>query len=237
MSYFSGFFAYLNALRGISAYRLGTQVIIAGLISLALGAGTYFIVFYFGDDLGQQMIELYPFEKGKNVMASIAGWLSRILLGLLVFFIYKYLLLIILSPILSIISEKVEVSLTGDRGKRFSLFGEVFRAIRFNLRNLYKEIFYTIILLVLGFIPAFSPFAPIAIFLVQGYYLGLGFMDFYMERHFSYSESIRLGKANRLWLSGLGTATGFTLLIPFLGFFIAPILTTIAATEFGIKKY
>lgn len=237
MSYFSGIFAYLNALRGISSYRLGTQVIIAGLISLALGAATYFMVFYFGDDLGQQLIDLYPFEKGKNAMASIAGWISRILLGLLVFFIYKYLLLIILSPILSIISEKVEVNITGDRGKRFSLFGEIFRAIRFNIRNLYKEIFYTIILLLLGFIPAFSPFAPIAIFLVQGYYLGLGFMDFYMERHFSYSESIRLGKDNRLWLSGLGTATGFTLLIPFLGFFIAPILATIAATEFGIKKY
>lgn len=237
MSYIKGIYAYLYALKGISAYRLGLQVAIAGIISLFLGAGTYFIVFYFGDDLGQKLIDFYPFEKGKNVMASVAGWISRILLGLIVFFIYKYLLLIILSPILSIISEKVEVSITGDRGKRFSLFGEILRAIRFNIRNLYKEIFYTVLLLLLGFIPTFSPFVPFAIFLVQAYYLGLGFMDFYMERHFSYNESIRLGKTNRLWLSGLGSATGLTLLIPFLGFFIAPILATIAATEYGIKKY
>lgn len=236
MAYFKGFLAYIGAFQGISRYRLWNLVIIAGIISLVLGLIIYTVVFTYGDNLGTLIIDWYPFRVGKGVMEQVAGWLSRAILGLMVFFVYKYLLLIILSPILSIMSEKVEVSLTGVKGKIFTLFGEILRAIRFNIRNLYKEVFYTLILFVLGFIPGFSPFAPFCIFLVQAYYLGLGFMDFYMERHYTYRQSIEIGKRNRFWLSGLGSAIGLTILIPFAGFFIAPVLATIAATEYGVKK-
>lgn len=237
MALFRGFLSFFSAFNGISRYQLWTLVIIAGGISLILGSGVYFLVFKYGDNIGRVLLDVYPFTAGKAFLETIIEWLSRIILGLIVFFVYKYLLLIFLSPVLSIISEKIEVQLTHIKGKRFSLFGEIFRAIRFNLRNLYKELFYTVMLILAGFIPAFTPFAPIVIFLVQAYYLGIGFMDFYMERHFSFKESIEEGKRNRLWLTGMGAAVGIAIIVPFIGFFIAPVLATVAATEFGVKKY
>lgn len=63
------------------------------------------------------------------------------------------------------------------------------RGVAVNLVNVTKEMVYTIILFMLGFIPGLAIITTPLIFIIQGYFAGYGLMDFYLERYFSYGDS------------------------------------------------
>ena len=90
--------------------------------------------------------------------------------------IYKHIVLILSAPFMSPLSEKVENHLLGKSTTiNFSIsqmLKDLLRGIRIALRNIIREIFYTILLLLLGLIPFFSPFAPFLILAVQSFYAG-----------------------------------------------------------------
>ena len=140
---------------------------------------------------------------------------------------------------MSPLSEKVENHLLGKSTTiKFSIsqmLKDLLRGIRIALRNIIREIFYTLLLLLLGLIPFFSPFAPFLILAVQSFYAGFGNIDYTLERHLNVRNSIRLVRANK----GLALGNGLVfmgLLAIGIGFLIAPPLAAVAATIETTKR-
>ena len=72
------------------------------------------------------------------------------------------------------------------------------------------------------------------IFLVQSYYAGFGNFDYYLERRATVKESVRYIRQKRGLVIGNGAGFMLLLLIPVLGLFLAPVMSTIAATKSAI---
>jgi uncharacterized protein involved in cysteine biosynthesis len=136
MTFIKGFIGYFSSFTKIGKYGLVGYVILSGIISLVIALLVYSTIWQFGDDLGRLIFGFYPFDFGRSVIESVLEWLTRIVLWTLCFFTFKYLSLIILSPIMSLVSSKIEKSLIGSSGAKFSFIGEIIRGIRFNIRNL-----------------------------------------------------------------------------------------------------
>jgi len=90
--------------------------------------------------------------------------------------------------------------------------------------------------LLFGWIPVIGWAFTLLSFLIQAYYAGFGNIDYTLERHLSYKESIAFVKQNRGMAIGNGIIFMLFLLIPFIGFiFVLPLSVTAATTE-TIKK-
>ena len=240
---FNGFLrgigSYGQAFRIISKLGLWGYVIIPGLISLLLGGLIGTSVWGLSDNIGDFLIAFYPWEWGKtivNKVATIFGGVLMIGSGLIV---YKHAVLILSAPFMSPLSEKVENHLSGiDQSIRFSIpqiLSDIMRGLKLAIRNIIRELFYMLLLLVLGLIPIFSPFTAILIFLVQSFYAGFGNIDYTLERHYNVRVSVQFVRTNR----GLALGNGVVfmgLLAIGIGFLIAPPLGTVAATIETTKR-
>jgi len=68
---------------------------------------------------------------------------------------------------------------------------QLMRGIRINVRNLLLELLITLPVLLLNLIPVIgSIIATVILFLTQSYYAGFGNMDYTLERHFGYGDSV-----------------------------------------------
>ena len=234
-----GITAYGKAIRIISALGLWGYMLIPALISLFLASIISLSAWNLSDDIGHQLIAWYPWETGQSIVESIGTFFSGILVVALGLMLYKHLIILLSAPFMSPLSEKVENYLLGrPMTLRFSMtqmVKDLIRGLRVALRNIIRESFYLILLLIAGLIPIFSPFAPFLIFAVQAFYAGFGNIDYTLERHLSVRKSIRFVKANK----GLALGNGLVfmgLLAIGIGFLIAPPLATIAATIETTKR-
>jgi CysZ protein len=237
--FFDGFGTYFQALNLIGRLRLGRYLVAPAVISLLVGIAIFSLAWVLGDNLGNQLLRIYPWDWGKSVAdraVDILGALLIILFGLL---IYKSIVMVVMGPLLSFLSEKVEAGLTGSGGGPKMTLGQVAsdagRGLAIALRNLGREIVYTLLLLLLGLIPLFSPFTAVLIFLVQSFYAGFNNFDFYLERHHRVKGSISYARRNRALLTGNGAAF-MLLLLTGVGFLVAPTLGVIAATIEGARR-
>ena len=94
------------------------------------------------------------------------------------------------------------------------------------------ELLLTIPILLIGFIPIIGIASSVLLFLVQAYYAGFGNMDYTLERHFKYDESIKFVKQHRGLAVGNGIVFMLFLLIPVIGIILVlPLSVTAASTE------
>jgi CysZ protein len=227
---------YGRALPWLFRPPLFRYVFWAGLTSLLLGGALLAWGLSLADDAGRALLSLYPFEAGQETVAKIASAASGLLIVLLILFLYRYVAMVIMSPFMSALSEALEASLTGRQptpvGWRGAL-SDLLRGLRVSLRNLWRELLYTLLLLLVGLLlPVLGNLlSAVAVFLVQAYYAGFGNLDYTLERkRLGLSESVRYVAAHRGM--ALGNGTGFLLLlfVPLLGVLLAPALGAAAAT-------
>tara|TARA_R110000796_G_scaffold34111_5_gene88250 strand:- start:1700 stop:2185 length:486 start_codon:yes stop_codon:yes gene_type:complete len=124
------------------------------------------------------------------------------------------------APFMSPVSEKIEAHLTGverHNHRKTSFQEQLWRGIRINIRNLGKELLFTIPLLLFKFIPIVNIFSTALLFLLQAYYAGFGNMDYTLERHFKYKESINFVGKHKGIAIGNGIVFMLFLLIPVVG--------------------
>ena len=112
----------------------------------------------------------------------------------------------------------------------------MWRGLRISLRNIFREIFYTVILLILGFIPLIGLVNSVLILAVQAYFAGFGNMDYTLERYFGVRESNDFVKRHKGLAVGNGTIFLLLLAVPVIGLFMAPALATVAGTIETIEK-
>lgn len=171
------------------------------------------------------------------LQAKVAGWVSgiswlswltdttgfvvRLLLKLLYLFLYftfgGYLVLIFMSPVYSWLSEQIEARLSG-RYYPFSIrqmLWEVMRGVLIAVRNLFFQLFLSLIFFLCSFIPVVGLLSPLALFLISAYFYGFSFMDYAIERkRFNVRRSVAYMRRNSGTVTGIGTVFALSLMIP-----------------------
>lgn len=157
--------------------------------------------------------------------------------------INKYLTLGLMSPVMTVISEKTEHILTG---KTYAFDGQQFvrdivRGVSLAIRNLIVELFLSIIvvwganlLLTILFPPLgviLSPLSVIVSFFIGAYFFGFSTMDYYNERkRLSYFESVQSIRKMKGIALGNGSLFALLFMVPFIGTAISIITCTVSAT-------
>ncbi len=151
----------------------------------------------------------------------------------------KYILLIIMSPVFSMLSERAEEKLTG---KEFpfsfvQLLKDIFRGVTISLRNMVLEYLFIVMgLITCLFFPPLILVATPLLIVVGWYYVGFTLLDYNCERYrLGIGDSIRLIRKNKGYACGIGFVYSFFLALPFLpgdiiGIMCGPALGVIGAT-------
>ncbi len=179
----------------------------------------------------------------KGFIIKALSFLVNVFLRLAFFFIggtiVKYLTLILLSPMLSRLSEVIESKIT-DKKFDFSFsqfFRDVMRGIYISLRNMFFEYLFIIGGFVLCFLfpPLIFVVTPF-LFFVSCYYFGCTMMSYSCERHkMNISQSLAFVRNHKALVSGIGCCLALCLKIPTLfgdlaGLMIGPAAACIGAT-------
>ena len=233
----SGLKSYQYSIGLISKLSLWSYFLIPILISLVTASIIAVLVWQFSDNMGHWIEQIWPWETGKQaffIFAEIISALFIIAIGLI---LYKHIVMALSAPFMSPVSEKIERHLLGETHKhRDTSFKEqLWRGIRINLRNLSIELLITLPTLLLNFIPIIGNFfSAVLLFLTQSYYAGFGNMDYTLERHLDYSNSIHFVRKNRGQAIGNGMVFMLFLLIPVLGVILVLPLSVTAASKMSV---
>jgi len=231
----TGIKGYSGTLRLISKLNLWKYFTIPILISLATATLIGFLAYGLSDNIGSFITKFWKWEIGKEIVTTISNFIGGVIIVVFGFMLYKHIIMALSAPFMSPVSEKIEAYLTGNEthSHRDTSFKEqLWRGIRINVRNLVKEILFTIPILILGLIPVIGIVSTVLLFLVQAYYAGFGNIDYTLERHFNYKESIAFVKKHRGFAIGNGIIFILFLLIPVLGvILVLPLSVTAASTQ------
>lgn len=233
--------AYLQTHRFIIKHRLWSWILIPGLIYTVLFCvGIYLFVVSSNSAINFMLLKLGVAEwiqKMENSWLSFLLLFAQVILNLILllfyFSLFKYLFLIIGSPLFAYLSEKTESIIEG-KDFPFSfrqLMKDILRGIRLALRNMLWQTVYTVSILILSFIPVVGWITPLLALLVECYYLGFAMLDYSCERNkLSTSESIIFIGRHKGLAIGNGMVFYLMHLIPFFGWLFAPSYAVIAAT-------
>ena len=233
--------AYFQTHRFIIKHRLWKWIFIPGLIYALL----FCVGIYFFWKSSNYAIDFMLLKTGVKdwIQKMQNGWLSwfiifaqimlHMVLMLFYFSLFKYLFLIIGSPLFAYLSEKTEAIMEGkDFPFSFTqLIKDIVRGIRIALRNMLWQTVYAISIFILAFIPVIGWITPLIALMVECYYLGFSMLDYSCERHkLSTSQSIAFIGKHKGMAIGNGMIFYLMHLIPFLGWVLAPGYAVIAAT-------
>ncbi len=238
----------LSIFKSIAAYR-GTFQLIGKLglwkyfgIPMAISFFTAILVglsaWGLSDNVADVLDYIWFWEWGAETFHNIGEILGAIFVIAIGLVLYKHIVMALSAPFMSPVSEKIELHLTGktELHRNTTNSQQLWRGIRINARNLIMELLLTIPILLIGFIPIIGIISTILLFLVQSYYAGFGNMDYTLERHFNYKESITFVKKNKGTAIGNGMVFMLFLLIPIIGIIVVlPFSVTAASTE-TLKK-
>jgi CysZ protein len=157
----------------------------------------------------------------------------QLVLILFYFSLFKYLFLIIGSPLFAYLSEKTEAIMENkDFPFSFSqLIKDIGRGIKLALRNTLWQTVYTLSILILSFIPFFGWFTPLFALLIECYYLGFSMLDYSCERNkLSTSQSVAFISKHKGLAIGNGIVFYMMHLVVIVGWILAPSYAVVAAT-------
>lgn len=232
------FNSFLESFAIVREAKLKKFYFLPGIISI----GLFFTLVALGDYLSltlskslEDFFKLGEYQSFLYILIKILIWVCTVFFYYL---IYKSLLLVILSPILGYISERVETHLTG---KEFNFsFGDninfLIRGVNIGLKSFFKQMVGTCVVMLLGFIFPINLSIPLLIFIIQGYFTGFSFMDYTLERYnLSPKESLQFLKKQRVYAALCGGIFTILFFIPIIGIFIAPLITCVATTKITLE--
>lgn len=170
-----------------------------------------------------------------NYFAVFLSWALKLVFWFITSTFSKYLTLICLSPLFSLLSEATEEILTQ---KKFpfsfaQLAKDIIRGIIISIRNMVLEFGIIIIcsIITLVFPPLLIITGPILL-LVSWYFIGFTMLDYSFERHkMNIKQSSVFTKQNLGLTCGIGLIYSLLMLLPyFLGLMFAPAVAVVTAT-------
>lgn len=159
----------------------------------------------------------------------MTGMMLRLIFVLSYFSFFKYLILIIGSPVFAYLSEKTE-AIIEEKEHSFNwseLRKDCARSIKLILRNCGWQSFYLIALILLSLIPVIGWITPVMALLLECYYFGFSMLDYSFARvNFTPAQSISFTRRHR----GLATGNGLLFYLMHVLIILAPAYAIIAAT-------
>jgi CysZ protein len=198
-----GIKCHLKALKFLNKHKFWWY----SLVPFFVFSGIYSLGFYLGSLENQTL----PSESD-GMLESIWYYLFNgivLLLSYALLNFTRYIVIILISPVLSTISQRTEKILTGNKYKfnLSQLLKDIVRAIKLSFRNIiYEFSFIVIIIIVFWVIGMFfkehknliSAIEKIMIMMVAFYYYGFAFLDYTLERmRFSVEESVKYMRKHR----------------------------------------
>jgi len=233
-----GLQAYSGALSLISKLKLWKYFAIPIVISVLTAFLILLSSYGLSDNIGRFIAKIWFWEWGKETFTSISTFIGAIIIIAIGLILYKHIIMALSAPFMSPVSEKIEAYLTGiqkHQHRKTSFQEQLWRGIRINARNLIRELLITLPILLLKFIPVVNIFSTILLFLVQAYYAGFGNMDYTLERHFKYRESIQFVRKYRGIAIGNGIVFILFLLIPVIGVILVLPMSVTASSLNTVK--
>jgi CysZ protein len=190
--------------------------------------------------------EFYDWETIKYWLANFAKYASVVVVYVLTIYLYfklqKYIILILMAPLMALLSERVDEILSGNEFP-FSwpqFFKDIWRGVVLSIRNFAIEMGLIVATWLLNLVVSlfFSPLsvivAPLSVvflFLLSSFYYGAAAIDYSAERYrLSVKESVNYLHKNRGLAISNGLFFQLWMYIPFLGMIIAPVTCTVGAT-------
>ena len=233
--------SYFRAHQFISRHRLWKWILIPGVLYMILFVVGMFFFWQSSDAAVSYLSHRMGIDRWLHQQKS--GLLSffflmgeimvRLILVLFYFSLFKYLFLIVGSPLFAYLSEKTESIIEGkDYPFDFKqLMKDIIRGIKLALRNTLWQTVYTVSLLILSFFPVVGWITPVITLFIECYYYGFSMLDYSCERHkLSPSESITYIGNHKGLAIGNGMVFYMMHLIPVLGWVLAPSYAVVAAT-------
>lgn len=241
--------AYIDAHQFIRKHKLWKWIVLPGIVYAILFA----VSMYFFSKSANAAIEWLTIETGLQgwltklenswigFLFTVGGIMLWLLLMLFYFSMFKYIWLIIGSPIFSYLSEKT-ASIIEEKPFDFKLkqyLSDVARGIRMAARNTIWQAVYVFSIIFLSLIPFIGWIAPFIAILIECYYYGFSMLDYTCERNKMKMETSIdfIGRHKGL---AIGNGIVFYLMhsIIIVGWVLAPAYAVIAATISmqGIKE-
>jgi CysZ protein len=233
--------SYGKAHRFIKEHKLWKWIIIPGILYMIL----FMVSMYFFWHTASEAVAYLNHVTGLRAWLERmnSGWISflvsfaelvlTLLLLLFYFSLFKYVWLIVGSPLFAWLSERTEALI---EGKEFpfnlqQFLKDVWRGTRLALRNTVWQTVYIVAIIILGLIPLVGWAAPLFALFIECYYYGFSMLDYSCERHkLSPAESIRYVGSHKGLAIGNGLVFYGMHLVPILGWLLAPAYAVIAAT-------
>lgn len=228
-----GIKAYTGSLALISKLKLWKYFFIPITISLLTAASIGLAAYGLSDNVGRFIADFWIWDWGKARFTSVATFIGGLTIFAIGLILYKHIVMALSAPFMSPVSEKIEMHFTGvanHHHRKTSFNQQLWRGIKINVRNLSKELLITLPLLLLKFIPGVNILSTILLFLLQAYYAGFGNMDYTLERHFKYKESVQFVQKNRGIAIGNGIVFILFLFIPVIGIILVLPMSVTAAS-------
>lgn len=249
-----GIKTYTSAIKLLFSTRLGLFL----LAPIVLNIIFWFLLSYV-QDLMHQYIEskvlLYfqeyiaRFGLFKTILSAAVWLINKLIFFVLYGYVCGYLILLFLSPILSIVSEQTEKHLTGKlyNWSFFQFIKDCLRGILLAFRNGFLQTLWwllaTLVSILLFFIPGLGflliTCIQIFLFVITCYFYGFSFIDYSMERRkLTISSTVKYARKHKGLLIGNGFVFAMVLATPFCGSILAgfvAIVSVVAATISVIK--
>jgi CysZ protein len=159
----------------------------------------------------------------------MTGMMLRLILFLFYFSLFKYLILIIGSPLFAYLSEKTE-AVIDEREYIFKwkdLRRDAWRSVKLALRNAGWQTVYLIALIFLTLVPLAGWITPVIALFIECYYFGFSMLDFSFSRNnFSPAQSIVFTSRHK----GLAVGNGLIFYLMHIVIVLAPAYAIIAGT-------
>lgn len=167
---------------------------------------------------------------------SVAGVMSSVIVWIVVMFLISIIggavILVILSPLLSHVADRVWVELGHSKPHDTvaSTIGSIFRGIVVAIKYLCCQIVGLLLVFVISFIPVVGLVAPVLYLIVNAFFYGASFADYALERSGrSAGAAFEFSFKNKALLVGLGLPFAIAMLIPFIGSYLALFLAPATA--------
>lgn len=237
--FFLAFRAYGEVLRTIDKHGLWSIFILPSILSLAIAVVIGAFAWVTSDDIVLYFTNKFHLVDYNTKIGNLFEIFVVITIRGITLFVYlklfRYLILIILSPVFVNISKVLYKSMEGEDHKMniWNYCFCSFRGIEFALRNFVLDILVTLLLLVLSLIVLWIfPLIPILILIVESYFFAIVLMDYRYEKEgLTLKESIRRSRNLPGVPIGIGLIFNLSLLVPLLGVIFGPVLAFVAAQE------
>jgi CysZ protein len=236
------FQSYVKAHQFITKHKLWKWILLPGVIyTILLCIGVYFFlessntaIDWLSRVIGINRFLLHARNPALNFLFLMGGMMVHLVLFFFYFSLFKYLFLIIGSPLFVYLSLQAEALINGKQlvfRPDAQFFVHLRRATLLAVRNCLWQTVYIVCILILSFIPLAGWITPVISTFVECYYYGFSMCDYSCQRHnLSPAASMAYISQHKGLAIGNGMVFYGMHFVPVLGWVLAPAYAVIAAT-------